>query len=191
MLINELAQWAALIFLGIFVVGLTRQLGRYMVSEREEIAHSVGPDVGKALPRDLLPTADRERLAELIGASEAGWGVVVVVDPDCPGCAALLQQAEREGMPEHAPAAAVTRSDEAEFAEYLGRVFDVAVADAGRVERAGLQVTPFVLIVDGALRIAHKALTADVSAAVAHWRSQNGRAPARNDDRLVVETRGS
>ena len=93
MLVNELAQWAALIFVGVFVIGLTRQLGRYMVTEREEIAHSVGPDVGKALPADLLPRADRDRLAELIRSSAGGWGAVLVVDPDCPGCAALLQQA--------------------------------------------------------------------------------------------------
>ena len=94
-------------------------------------------------------------------------------------------------MPAGAPSAALTRSDETEFAEYLDRVFDVAVADADRVERAGLRVTPFVMIVDGRLRIAHKALTADVSAAVGQWRSRNGRAKSPSaGDRLVVEARG-
>jgi hypothetical protein len=178
MLLNELAQWAVLIFLAIFVIGLTRQLGRFMVGEREEIAHSVGPDVGKALPREVLPEIERRRLAELIGSSPAGWGALLVVDADCIGCAALLERMEHEGAPDGAPVAALSRSSDPEHVQRLARIFDIAVADPERVTRAGLRVTPFVILLDRDLRIAYKALTSDIRAALAQWRSTNGLAPS-------------
>jgi hypothetical protein len=176
-LLNELAQWAVLIFLAVFVLGLTRQLGRFMVGERDEIAHSVGPDVGKRLPHDVLPEKERETLAGLIRSSAAGWGALLVVDAECIGCAALLDRMEREGAPEGAPVAALSRSSDTEFLRNLARIFDVAVGDPERMARAGLRVTPFVIILDGDLRIAHKALTSDLRAAVDQWRSRDGGAP--------------
>lgn len=177
MILNELAQWAALIFMAIFLIGLTRQLGRFMVGEREEIANSVGPDVGKRLPPEVLPDAERERFADAIEASPAGWGALLVVDQECIGCAAALEALEHGGAPDEAPIAALSRMSNADHEERLARVSEVVVVDPDRVSRAGFRVTPFVFIVDADLRVAHKALTGDLHEAVRQWRARNGGGP--------------
>jgi hypothetical protein len=74
-LINELAQWAVLLFLTIFVLGLTRQLGNFLVPPEQQRAREVGPGLGTALPADLLAAGARERLAAVMAARATGWAV--------------------------------------------------------------------------------------------------------------------
>ena len=51
--VNELAQWVVLVFMGVFLLGLTRQLGAFMRPHSEELA-DMGPALGTEVPSALV-----------------------------------------------------------------------------------------------------------------------------------------
>ena len=66
MIVNEIAQWAVLAFLSVFVLGLTRQLGNFLVSRQELVAADSGPPLGGELPSEILAAAERQQVASLL-----------------------------------------------------------------------------------------------------------------------------
>jgi hypothetical protein len=168
-LINDLAQWAVIVFLAIMVFGLTRQLGNYIVGPRERAAWDMGPDVGSPLPQELLSAEHRIRLQELIQTRPADFGAVLVVDDTCESCDAILERLQTTGMPEGAPLVTISRLSKTDGAPLAETVADIAITDPERVKNAQVG-TPFLMLLDASLTVKHKALGTHVEAAVAAWR---------------------
>jgi hypothetical protein len=180
-LINELAQWAALLFLGVFVIGLTRQLGNFLVPSGERVALETGPDIGVPFPEQILDREDRSRILDLMTERGTSWAAVVVVAEGCGGCKGLLEGIRADGTPEDAPLIALSRNSGPEHAELLGELADVVVVDSERLGDANLLATPFGLILDDSLRVVHKQLAWDLSEVVEVWKASNGRRPPDED----------
>lgn len=172
MILNELAQWAVLLFILIFVVGLTRQLGRFLVDPQEAVALEQGPKVGKRLPKGLIPGHERARFSALIrGSGGPESGGILLVREECPGCSALLESLAKEGAPESMPILAVSASSGAEHRAFLETVADVVVEEE-KLAATGFRATPFVILVDADLRILHKQVTTSLQDAVARWQGE-------------------
>lgn len=172
-MLNELAQWAVLIFLAIFVFGLTRQLGLYVVPRQQQL-EDLGPPLKRPLPSKLVGGSDRSRLVEMVRESPGRWGGVLVVDEACSTCTDMIEDMVRAGKPEGAPLAAITNSTGMEFQQELGEVVDLVVLDrkSERCHEEGIYVTPFVMIVDDKLKVVHKQV-GNLQMALDHWRSHN------------------
>lgn len=173
MLLNELAQWGVLAFIAIFVLGLTRQLG-FLLIPRQQQLEDLGPPLNRPIPHDLIGRSERTRLAQLIASSTADWAGLLVLDKGCESCTAMIADLERNGVPEDAPIVAITTDGaEDQGTESLHRVADLVIVDvnAERTERAGINATPFVMIVDKQLRIVHKHV-GDLRFAVERWRAK-------------------
>lgn len=184
MLLNELAQWAVLIFVAIFVLGLTRQLGNFLVPSHERVAHGVGPDVGKRLPEHLVSPEERDRIHSLMDAKQAAEVAFLIVGENCSGCVGVLQRLE-DGDDRPVPLVVLSRNSGPEHLARLEGVADLALVDLDRLNAAGLTVTPFLLLADRALTLVHKQVAWNVGDAIAEWLdTKNGRnhkpSPAAN-----------
>jgi hypothetical protein len=169
--INEVLQWMVLLFLAVFVVGLTRQLGLSLVRSSQASAETQGPDVGKALPRAVLTQDERRRLQELMTERGSDWAAVLAVDERCPGCDLIIGTLEEEGVPGGpGPTIAVTRTADDAFRGRLEGVFDLVAVDPDRLKAADLSMTPFVILLDRKFRVAHKSAARSLGAAVDEWR---------------------
>lgn len=191
MLLNELAQWAALLFLGIFVLGLTRQLGDFLVPSRERVAENRGPKIGKRLPAGLLPAGDHRRLLELMEERAARWAALLVVSEDCPRCKTLIERLAETGAPDHAPVVALSSRSGPDHTAVLEATADIVVVDGKSLEKADINVRPFVLIVDRTLKVRHKQIAWDLHEAVHAWtggdeESGNGTPMPTPEDRLTI-----
>jgi hypothetical protein len=177
MLVNELAQWAAIVFLAIVGFGLTRQLGQFLVSRKEQLEYE-GPDVAKVLPVGLFTAAEFAQVQELATLSPSGVTAVVAMSDNCPGCVQAVQALETEGSPDGVPLVAVLASASEDFNRRVQRAFNVVSLDSGhkRAHEAGIRATPFILLVDRDLRVLTKAISADVPQVVEQWRSDRRRA---------------
>jgi hypothetical protein len=174
MIINELAQWAVLAFMGVFVIGLTRQLGNFLMPKHERIALEVGPEIGKRLPEDLV--GDRTRLNELMAERHSDWAAVMLVDQDCDGCESMLARLEQDGrLP--GPLVAVSRKSDATHRRRLAELADIVLANADAMKAAKITVTPFVIVVDGDLAVLHKQAGPDVHSVVDRWLADHDRPP--------------
>lgn len=69
MILNEIAQWIAIAFMAVFLVGLTRQLGRFMSGSEEVLSQDVGPALGDPLPAPLRGADGWPEYQERIRAS--------------------------------------------------------------------------------------------------------------------------
>jgi hypothetical protein len=195
--INELAQWAVLCFLAVFVLGLTRQLGNFLVPKQDQLAMDVGPRVGQALPSQLLSGEQRHMLAELISASPGGFGAIVVIDEDCLGCKALLERLERSPSPEGAPVAVFSHKSSAEHEARLRDKSDLVVVDPARLKALDLETAPFVMLVDSELALLHKEVAPDIEFVIRRWREEQRLDAPRIDSGtnghpslITVESRG-
>ncbi|MEA2441768.1 MAG: hypothetical protein QOH76_3192 [Thermoleophilaceae bacterium] len=172
-MINEIAQWAVLVFLGVFVVGLTRQLGQFMVAPREQQALDEGPRLGKRLPSRFLLPEEAQKLAEAKRDGAPQWMLALAVDEDCEGCESMLKWLKRNGSPSGAAILAISRKSGPRHAALLDGLAAVTIVDEGRFAELGLRTTPFVIVLDGEMRVVHKQITADVPDAIARWRSRS------------------
>lgn len=155
MIVNELAQWALIAFLCVFVLGLTRQLGNFLVPPREQLAHQHGPRIGDQLPSQLLGEDGRERLVALMHERNAAWCAIFVVAEDCPGCSSLLERLKSSRLGP-APIVAFARTSSPEHRRLLREVADLVIIEPVGLKEAKLLVTPFVLIVDASLTVLQK-----------------------------------
>jgi hypothetical protein len=150
MVINEIAQWAALVFCAVFLVGLTRQLASFMDERPARLADRPAPAIGESLPEELFDHAERAALASLIAASPGQRGLVAFVSQDCGGCDELLDDLDATPPPQDVPLAAVSWVSAPAHQERLRRAFAVVARDpsAGMSKAIGVHTTPFVLSVD-------------------------------------------
>lgn len=175
--LNEVAQWAVLLFLSIFVLGLTRQLGNFLTAGREQRATVEGPEKGREIPRALVIPEERRRLAELMHGRAVEWFGIIVMDERCVGCDEMLAHLESEGVPELAPLLVVLHGSSDEHFARVRRVADVAVVDPGRLKRTDLTTTPFCMVVDREFRLAEKAIGLPLETLLHHWRGHRESSP--------------
>lgn len=195
MLFNELAQWAVLLFLAVFVFGLTRQLGFFLVPQRQRLLEG-GPKVGDVLPDVLVEDGRGATLTRLIrGSTGAGVAAIFVVEEDCPACNGLLAHMEAQDIEVGMPMAAVLKGDpETEFGRRVRKAFAAVIEDddGDRARRAGIDGTPFLLIVDEGLVVRHKDWGGDLFEGATKWlegtrSGGNGAASPVAGDRLSVQ----
>jgi hypothetical protein len=173
-MINEIAQWVVLLVLLVFTVGLTRQLGRFLVTPREERAQQ-GPKVGERMPEALLPADAHDRLLALMREREASWTPMVFVRDHCSGCTQLLRNLADFELPEAAPIVAHTHAQGEKLAQ-IEEVCDLIIDDPDgvQVKAAGINAMPFIVLLDADLRVAHKQLGVRVDHVYANWRHATG-----------------
>jgi hypothetical protein len=192
LLLNELAQWAVLLFLGIMTLGLLRQLGEFLVPPRERVALSRGPKIGKKLPDELLWPQERVDLLNLMDERSVESAAIVVVDEECSQCKSLVDRLHAHGPPESTPIVAFSSESSPAHRAVLEEIADLVVVDPERLDKVGLDARPFILIVDSVLEVRHKEIGSDLGAAVAAWRSGasgESRAPHKVDDSALTLVR--
>lgn len=174
-MVNELIQWVVLAFMAVFVVGLTRHLGQFMVSQREQVADEYGPDRGERLAEGVLSAADHRRLVALMGERRSTWASLVVVNEMCDACDAWLEAFQAVGRPADAPLAILTGKSSDEHMAKLEAVSDFVVRDetGDRLHEANLRATPFLMVVDGDLKVRYKQVGGSPHEGVTRWRSKS------------------
>lgn len=172
--VNEAAQWAAIVFIGIFVFGLTRQLGLFLVDRREQAAHDLGPAVGRSVPTDVLPDPQRAQLLEAMERRGTQRGALVVVGEDCIGCDSLIGRLHDEGRPERVALAFLSRKSDRRHRKMLDELADAVVVNKDAMDKANLRASPFVMLVDERLKVLDKQIAPDLHAVVARWEEQTG-----------------
>jgi hypothetical protein len=173
--INEIAQWVVLVFLAVFTVGLTRQLGHSMIRSRQDRADAQGPDLNQKIPRSVVTADEWATLAELMAQRGAEVAVLLAVDERCPGCAQLITAAEEHGVPTGLPVMAISRSDNVDFVTRLSSTFDLVSTGTVRFKGADLVTTPYVMLLDTEGRVVHKAAGMLLHPVIDEW---FGRQPA-------------
>lgn len=172
MVANELAQWAVLAFLAVFVLGLTRQLGKFLVSPRDQLVAENGPAIGKQLSERAVGAGGAASLAQLMQARHTSWAAMLVVGEGCVGCEPLLERLETDGVPDSVPLLIAARAASVAYHERLERLADIVVVDAKVVDDLRLRATPFGLIVDQQLRVQFKELAWSLDGLVEKWRQK-------------------
>lgn len=176
MIVNEILQWAVLLFIAMFVLGLTRQLGRAL-HLRDLQAPAVPPvAVGDRLSAALFSQHERAAVSELLAAAGSAAAVVAVMSEGCGGCETLLAGLEQRGVPAGLALVAITQEARAHADERLDAAFDLVLHDplGARSRAAGVHVTPTVLVVDRSWTVQHVDSGGDVRAAVESWRARIG-----------------
>lgn len=170
MIMNELAQWAVLIFLCVLVLGLTRQLGHFLLPHREQVLDPA-PNVGDTLPGVLTEGRERDRLVELTTAADPGYLALLVLNEQCNGCQHLVEDLERGRVQFHGPLVFVAKESSREFAQRLAGQGDLVIddPDATKSQSAGFSATPFLLVLDKDLKIMHRDFGGDVFTALQQW----------------------
>src|SRR3954451_13998148 len=171
--INEFAQWAVLVFLAIVVLGLTRQLGFFLVPRGQGDGEGA-PDIGKPLPAQLLGRYANERLRELIAVREHSRAAgILVIDESCADCRETLERLAAAPRPELPVIGLLTGTHEADFRARAEQVFDLVVEDpAGdRSAKGGISGTPFLVLVDDGFVVRDIGLVRRTEATLSEWLS--------------------
>jgi hypothetical protein len=170
-LLNESVQWALLLFIAVFVLGLTRQLGLFLVPRRAQLSEA-GPPTGREMPNYLLGGLERSALREAIQQSPRGQGLFVVTHQECEVCEELMVQLADSGRGtdlQGVPVAILASGLDQRFVSAAEAAADVLVkdGDGSKRRRSRIVATPFVFVLDSDLRILHKEVTADLEEAIA------------------------
>ena len=164
-IINELVQWAAIAFVAFLTLGLTRQLGLYMVPRSEQLA-AMGPDVGTQLSPEQLGDPDR-RLAALASETDDGRVALLVVDETCETCVEIVAAVETNDL-RAMPAVGLVKGSSDAFRARVAAAFDGVLYDhdGKRIDTAGIVATPFLIVLDGAYTVRHREVLGNATAAV-------------------------
>lgn len=178
--LNEFAQWALLVFLGVVTLGLTRQLGVILTPRRQGLADEFGPDVGARVPPVLMSADEWREFESQIARSPDRAGAIVVVDQDCDACEGWISALDAAALPGALPVCAITRKSDDRHLATLGAVSNLVVVDheGERLNQAELRGSPFLLVVDEDLKVRFKQLSGDLHEGVQQWRIKSGRADA-------------
>lgn len=189
MLINEFAQWAAIVFLGIVCLGLTRQLGHFLISRREQL-ETEGPDLGRNLPTLLFRGAEVLDVERLVRQSPSGVAGIMVMSDNCYGCGESLQILDEKGPIPGVPLIAVISSETQAFDDRVEARFDYVTRDPGleRAGRVGIHATPFLILIDGEFTVLAKSIQADPHDLVGRWREERRAASLSSRDGESVVT---
>lgn len=186
--LNEALQWAALLFIGVFVVGLTRQLGAFMTHTRQDKAALEGPPVGSVAPPSLIRPEERTRIADLMAERGTDWAGLVTVSESCESCEEYLDALPAEGIPEGAPLIIMSNASSEEHRRRLSALGDLVVVDGRRMRRSRIEITPFCIIVDRDFVVVKKGIAADFAALCDSWRADIEEAEAAESESAVVVT---
>jgi len=162
-LFNELAQWSALVCIGILTLGLTRQLGAFLIPPTDHKALEVGPDVGKRFPQEFLSHEERSQLLASLEDRGAEQAFLLVVSERCPTCHSLLDDIVSRPASVPLPIVALSRESTPDHLALLEEVADLVVVDAARLDRVNLTVGPLALLVDRQLTVLDKQLVFDAA----------------------------
>lgn len=173
MSVNDIAQWGVLVFMAIFLLGLTRQLGHFLMSNREQRAAEGGPVTGKHVPSAWLAGGEATRLREFMYSRGADWAVLVALHENCKTCDSLLTGVER-GRAEIPVLGMLSGESSPRYRDRLTSIADLVVTDEERLQSANLNVTPFIVFVDQDLKVRHKAVGTHLAGAVVEYRYLQG-----------------
>jgi hypothetical protein len=167
--LNEGAQWAVLVFLGTFVLGLTRQLGEFITANREDRAEIEGPALGRVAPDVLMTPQERDRISGHMHDRGVDWAGLIVTQERCPGCEVILSDLESGRAPRPDVLVMVSKSSGAEYRERLAKLADLVVSDEDRLERLDIAATPFCMVLDADFRVVQKAIGTHLHTLAARW----------------------
>lgn len=151
-------QWAALAFLGIFIVGLTRQLGM-LVQPTDARSYPEGPAVGSTLPSSVLLHNERASVASLL--ENSGHLALLIVEKGCPDCDTLMKLLwEQASWRQTLPIAGLLPQADQEFLLEAGHIFRLVLSDedGSRTAALGIGAFPAVLVLDPDLTVVAKGL---------------------------------
>lgn len=180
MLINEFAQWAVLLLLAVFVFGLTRQLGSFLVPASEARALEVGPDVGKRLPSWFLRREEYGQLLQLMDERQTDRALLLVVSEACVQCGEILRQLLTDGA-RGAPIVVLSKQSSDEHRALLEHVADLVIVDDDRLTRANLTVAPFALIADRQMTVHDKQFVSKLDDLLRIWTRRSEHRPVGTD----------
>jgi hypothetical protein len=177
LLINEFAQWAVLLLLVVFVFGLTRQLGNFLVPASEARAREVGPDIGKRLPSWFFEREEYGHLLQLMEERQSDRALLLVVSEVCVQCSEVVHQLRTNGA-RGAPIVALSRQSSSEHRALLEDVADLVIVDEDRLTRAHLTVAPFALIADRQLTVHDKQFVGKLDDLLRIWTGRSEHQPS-------------
>ena len=178
-MINEILQWAVLVSLAMFLLGLTRQLGRYMIVTRNDRSDAQGPTLGKRLPGSAFSDSERATMTERMASGRSDFAALLFVDDRCAGCEQALAELE-DGSVTEATVVAISRRSDEKHARRLEELVDLAIVDERRFKILG---------VDHDLVVVHKEAAAPLSTAIRSWR-ERAQHPRTGEPALTIERVG-
>jgi hypothetical protein len=176
MIVNEVLQWAAIGVLAVFVLGLTRQLGMFIVPRVEQL-ETEGPAIGKRLSTALIGRDDATRFADVMEREQAKGLAVVILDHACATCQGLIRSIRETTGPSPAtqilglPSVAVVKSSPASFEAEARAAFPFIITDrdGSACAAAGIYATPFAVLLDREMRVRDRRVSANVPALAHRW----------------------
>lgn len=155
---NELAQWAVIAFMAVYLVGLTRQLGAFLAPHAAQLTEA-GPHTGKRVPDSLLPSTDLERLRGVAAKSVSGLAAIVVVDERCNSCHEILESVHSgKASVGLALTGLLKESSTDGFRQRARAAFELVFDDrtGERTQSVGIVGTPYAMVVDVSLVVRRK-----------------------------------
>ncbi len=137
--------WGAIVLLAFAMAGLLRQVKALSAALVGEAPEGVGPARGQRVPRELLAGP---------GSNGGSADLLIFMERDCPGCAAIAPELEHLGETSDVPISLVF----AERAKPMGNGrFRVLEDMSATFERLQIPATPFAVRVSGEGEIADAA----------------------------------
>lgn len=167
----EILQWAAILFLGVMVFGLTRQLGFFLIPRHEQLRQQ-GPKIGAVLGSDVFDEIEQRRIRDAIATGPTLGAVLLIVDERCSGCAQLVGIVEEwSAYPRATTLVALVKESGPAFRDRLAAVVDVTFDDSSgaKTRAAGIVATPYLLMIDQQLRVEDAEVGGHIEPLIASW----------------------
>jgi hypothetical protein len=177
MIVNEIAQWAVLVFLAVVSFGLLRQLGSYVAPRSEEAAREYGPSIGSALPQVLFSDEEWRTVRALVAGSRENGLALMFLDENCEACERWATVFEERGPLEGIPLVAYINGDALSLDNGFVRAADLIVKDTQRevMNDVNIRATPFLIVADQELRVEYKQVGGGPHEGVENWRRKTKR----------------
>lgn len=184
---QDLLQWCAILVLLVFVFGLTRQLGRFVVPRRDQTILD-GPSVGKRFSVRGLTLHNETEISQTARAAGKP-ALVMLASAGCPSCDHLKKELARTDPTDlpFVPCALISneRSDVSPSRFKL----QINDADLSISHGAGVFATPFLIFVDDSGFVVATDVGGDLDAISARLRAnrniQRGR-DEKYDDQMAT-----
>jgi hypothetical protein len=169
--LNEAAQWAALVFLSIVGIGLTRQIGNLLTAGRDQKAELEGPKLGAVVPTSLIAPDERAQMRALMAAKGVSHAGVIAMDRRCAGCDEMLADLDT-GQPVPLPLLILSKDSDEAHIQRLQKVADILAVDGRRFRRSNLTITPFTMLLDEDFRLVKKAIATHLHVLYERWQDE-------------------